>query len=149
MMNNFYNKQKKSFTSSDRLATCSMISGFTGIIWSFLYLPIALSFGGNYPTGLIFGVLGILLAIMSRNADTGSRKVFRKRAVTGMIFSSISIGLTFFFFYTLICYYDYLRDPVLGPQINALINQLQQQIEQQLNLPAETSMILPFLSGRF
>ncbi|WP_227148138.1 DUF4190 domain-containing protein [Lacrimispora sp. 210928-DFI.3.58] len=131
MMNS--NNKKKISTSADRLATCALICGLAGVICSFFYLPISLMSGGNYPTGLICGVMGILLAVMSRRADERPKKAFRGRAIAGIVFGCIAIGLTFFFFYALINYYDALKDPVMGPQINELLNRLQQQFQEQLN----------------
>lgn len=52
------------------------------------------------------------------------QKAFLGRAVMGIILSSVAIGLTMFFFYSLISFYDALNDPVMGPQINELINRL-------------------------
>ena len=147
IMNTQNNKQPKTSTSSERLATCSLIAGITGIICSFLYLPVSLSSGSNYPTGLICGVIGFVLAIMSKNADIRPNKTFHGQAVAGMILSSIAIGLTMFFFYSLISFYDALGDPIVGPQLNEIINRMQQQINQQLQqaAPAGTSFLFPFL----
>lgn len=131
----------KNTTSSERLATCSMIAGITGLICSFFYLPSSLATGSNTPTGLICGVIGIILAIMSRNADITPRKSFNARAIAGLVLSAIAIALTFFFFYALACYYDALSDPVTGPQINEFINRLQEQINQQIHLPGSTGWI--------
>lgn len=61
---------------------------------------------------------------MSKNADIRPKKAFLDRAVMGIILSSVAIGLTMFFFYSLISFYDALNDPVMGPQINELINRL-------------------------
>lgn len=128
--------QKKSddqnATSSERLAACSLISGALALICSFLYLPLSLGSGNSYPGALVCSAIGITLALMSRNADMSPQRTFKPRARTGIILSSIAIGLTFFFFYSLVSYYDALTDPVLGPQINSLINQLQEQMNLQL-----------------
>lgn len=109
-MNETYNSQNpntgkqprnpKESTSSERLATCSMIAGITGMICSFFYFPVSLVSGSNTPTGMICGIIGIVLAI----------------------------ALTFFFFYLLGCYYEILSDPVMGPKFNEYINRIQQQM---------------------
>lgn len=145
MMNNNLkppaNKQGKNSTSSERLATCSMIAGITGLICSFFYLPTSLISSSNTPTGLICGVMGIILAVMSRNSDISPRKSFNARAIAGLVLSAIAIALTFFFFYALACYYDALSDPVTGPQINEFINRLQEQLNQQIHLPGSSGWI--------
>ena len=86
--------------------------------------------------GLICGVIGIVLAIMAKNADIRPGKKYPGKALAGFIFSIIAIALTIFFFYSLINYYDLLPDPVKGPQINQLIYQMQQQLQMQLQMPA-------------
>ena len=132
MMNNTLNKRKpnannqqKNSTSAERLATCSMIAGITGLICSLFYFPASLISSSNSSTGLICGVLGIVLAFMSRNADV----------------SGIAIALTFFFFYLLLRYYEVLSDPELGPKFNEYINYLQQQLNQQMHLSGGSSWI--------
>ena len=74
------------------------------------------------------GIIGIVLAIMSRNADVSGRKSFNARAITGIVLSGLAIALTFFFFYLLGCYYEILSDPVMGPKFNEYINRIQQQM---------------------
>ena len=135
-MNETYNSQNpntgkqprnpKESTSSERLATCSMIAGITGMICSFFYFPVSLVSGSNTPTGMICGIIGIVLAIMSRNADVSGRKSFNARAITGIVLSGLAIALTFFFFSLLGCYYEILSDPVMGPKFNEYINRIQQ-----------------------
>ena len=98
------NNQKKNFTSSERLATCSMIAGIIGIVCSLFYLPMSLAYNQTaMPTGLVCGVIGIILALMARNADISPRKSFNARAIAGLVLSAIAISLTFFFFYALAC----------------------------------------------
>ena len=59
------NKQGKNFTSSERLGTCSMIAGIIGIVCSLFYLPMSLAYNQTaMPTGLVCGVIGILLALI-------------------------------------------------------------------------------------
>ena len=136
------NKQGKNFTSSERLGTCSMIAGIIGIVCSLFYLPMSLAYNQTaMPTGLVCGVIGILLALMARNADMSPRKAFTARAIAGLGFSVIAITLTFFFFYALASYYEALSDPVTGPQINEFINRLQEQLNQQMQLPKTTGFI--------
>ncbi|MCD7991077.1 MAG: DUF4190 domain-containing protein [Clostridia bacterium] len=136
------NKQGKNFTSSERLGTCSMIAGIIGIVCSLFYLPMSLAYNQTaMPTGLVCGVIGILLALMARNADISPRKAFNARAIAGLVLSVIAITLTFFFFYALASYYEALSDPVTGPQINEFINRLQEQLNQQMQLPKTTGFI--------
>ena len=133
--------QGKNSTSPERLGTCSMIAGITGLICSLFYLPTSLISSSSIPTGLVCGVIGIMLAVMSRNYSVSAKKSFNARAITGLVLSIIAIGLTFFFFYALACYYDALSDPVTGPQINEFINRLQEQINQQMHLPGSSGWI--------
>lgn len=133
---NVNNKQNNS-TSSDRLATCSMIAGITGLICSFFYFPVSLVSGSNTPTGMICGIIGIVLAAMSRNVETSGKKSFNARAIAGIVLSALAIALTFFFFYLLGCYYEILSDPEMGPRFNEYINRLQ----QQMHLSGGTSWI--------
>lgn len=128
------NNQQKNATSSERLATCSMIAGLTGLICSFFYFPASLYSNSSTPTGLLCGVIGIILAIMSGRVDMNEKKKLNPRAITGIVLSVIAIALTLFFFYLLACYYETLRDPVLGPQFNEFIKRLQEQINQQMHL---------------
>ena len=122
-MNSTSKKPRKTSSSSEQLAACSLISGIAGIICSFFYLPFSLVSGKNTPMGLICGVIGIVLAIMAKNADIRPGKKYPGKALAGFIF----------FFYSLINYYDLLRDPVKGPQINQLIYQMQQQLQMPAN----------------
>ena len=136
------NKQGKNFTSSERLGTCSMIAGIIGIVCSLFYLPMSLAYNQTaMPTGLVCGVIGILLALMDRNADISNRQSFTARAIAGLVLSVIAITLTFFFFYALASYSEALSDPVTGPQINEFINRLQEQLNQQMQLPKTTGFI--------
>ena len=148
MMNNTLNKRKpnannqqKNSTSAERLATCSMIAGITGLICSLFYFPASLISSSNSSTGLICGVLGSVLAFMSRNADVSGKKDFSARAIAGLVLSAIAIALTFFFFYLLLRYYEVLSDPELGPKFNEYINYLQQQLNQQMHLSGGSSWI--------
>ena len=136
------NKQGKNFTSSERLGTCSMIAGIIGIVCSLFYLPMSLAYNQTaIPTGLVCGVIGILLALMARNADMSPRKAFNARAIAGRVLSVIAITLTCFCFYALASSYEALSDPVTGPQINEFINRLQEQLNQQMQLPKTTGFI--------
>lgn len=125
---------KNSSTSTDRYATCALIAGITGLICSFFYLPVSLISSASSPTGLICGVVGIVLAIMSKKADVRPGRSMTTRALIGIILSILAIILTFFFFQILVNYYEILRDPVRGPQLNDMINQIQNQLNQQLQL---------------
>ena len=145
MMNDIYKKQtpggnnlRKDFTSSDRLATCSLIAGVTGLICSFFYIPWSLVYNTSLSVGLICGIIGIIMALMSRKADIKEKKSFSTRAIVGLVLSALAIALTFFFFSALAQYYEALRDPVNGPKINELMNRVQEQLNQQMNLQGGT-----------
>lgn len=133
-MKSIYKAPKKdpNVSPADRFATCSMITGITGVICSFFYLPISLASGGSYYFGLVCGVVSIVLSILSRNASADKKPSFRGRAIAGMVLGVLAICLTLFFFYALISFYDALNDPVTGPQLNQMIYQMQQQLQQQL-----------------
>lgn len=144
MINETNNKQApnpKSPSNAERLATCSIIAGITGLICSLFYFPASLISSTNSSTGLICGVLGIVLAIMSRNTDINGKKSFSSRAIAGIVLSAIAIALTFFFFYLLSCYYEIISDPQMGPKFNEYINRIQQQFNQQMHLPGSASWI--------
>lgn len=131
---------RKDFTSSDRLGACSIIAGIIWIITSLFYLPQSLYFNRSIlPQGLICGVIGLVFALLSRNADLSPKKSFRKISITGIVLSSIAILLSFLFFYALATYYEALSDPVLGPQINELMNQLQEQLYRSIQ---ETTAVI-------
>lgn len=142
MMNDTYNnqkpttgnQQKNNSTSAERFATCALIAGITGLICSFFYLPVSLISGASSPSGLICGVLGIILAIMSKKADVRPGRPMTARAIVGIVLSILAIALTFFFFQMLVSYYEILSDPVKGPQLNDMINRVQEQLNQQFHL---------------
>ena len=103
-MNNIYKKQKNAPAPSEKFAVCSLICGAGGIV----------------------------LALMARNADPSPRKTLPPKAIAGILLSGFAIMLTFFFFSQLIQFYDLLRDPVKGPQINQFLYQFQQRLMEQL-----------------
>ena len=86
-MNNTSKKPRKTSSSAEQLAACSLISGIAGIICSLFYLPFSLVSGKNTPMGLICGVIGIVLAIMAKNADIRLGKKYPGKALAGFIFS--------------------------------------------------------------
>ncbi|MCC8025268.1 MAG: DUF4190 domain-containing protein [Clostridium sp.] len=147
MMNDTYKNQKptagnqpnNTSTSADRYATCALIAGITGLICSFFYLPASLISGASSPTGLICGVLGIILAVMSKKVDVRPGRPMTTRAIVGIVLSVLAIVLTFFFFQMLVGYYETLSDPVKGPQLNDLINRVQEQLNQQFHLSGNPS----------
>ena len=133
-MSSIYKKQKNPLVSSEKYAVCSLICGIISVFLSLMYLPVSLLIGGNYPAGLICGAGGIVLALMARNSDSSSRRSIPTKAMIGFLLSCFSILLTFFFFSQLIQFYDLLRDPVKGPQINQFLYQLQQRMMEQLQV---------------
>lgn len=149
-MNSIY-KKKKTSSSASQLATCSLVCGAVGLFFSFFYLPVSLMNASIYPRGAIYGLNGIvlailgyfppglfcgagglILAILSRRAPDRQGKGLMGKAIAGIILSILAIGLTLFFFYALISYYDALKDPVLGPQINSYLYELQEQLREQM-----------------
>ena len=156
-MNSIY-KKKKTSSSASQLATCSLVCGAVGLFFSFFYLPVSLMNASIYPRGAISGLNGIVLAIrgffppglfcgagglilpiLSRRAPDRQGKGLMGKAIAGIILSILAIGLTLFFFYALISYYDALKDPVLGPQINSYLYELQEQLREQM----QQQMIVP------
>ena len=156
-MNSIY-KKKKTSSSASQLATCSLVCGAVGLFFSFFYLPVSLMNASIYPRGAIYGLNGIvlailgyfhpglfcgagglILAILSRRAPDRQGKGLMGKAIAGIILSILAIGLTLFFFYALISYYDALKDPVLGPQINSYLYELQEQLREQM----QQQMIVP------
>ena len=135
-MNSTSKKPRKTSSSSEQLAACSPISGIAGIICSFFYLPFSLVSGKNTPMGPICGVIGIVLAIMAKmRTSVPERNILVKHWL--VLFSALlQLRLPCSSFYSPINYYDLLRDPVKGPQINQLIYQMQQQLQMQLQMPA-------------
>ena len=156
-MNSIY-KKKKTSSSASQLATCSLVCGAVGLFFSFFYLPVSLMNASIYPRGAIYGLNGIvlailgyfppglfcgagglILAILSRRAPDRQGKGLMGKAIAGIILSILAIGLTLFFFYALISYYCALKDPVLGPQINSYLYDLQEQLREQM----QQQMIVP------
>ena len=84
-MNSTSKKPRKTSSSSEQLAACSLISGIAGIICSFFYLPFSLVSGKNTPMGLICGVIGIVLAIMAKNADIRPGKKYPGKALAAFL----------------------------------------------------------------
>ena len=83
-----------------------------------------------------FGIFGITLALLSRNASESKEKHFSRQATVGIILSVIALALTFFICFILMKYYDALRDPVLGPYLNELYNQVMDSMSGFYNFPS-------------
>lgn len=134
-MNNTSKKPRKTSSSAEQLAACSLISGIAGIICSLFicHFPCKRK-EHSYGTDLRSN--RYRACHYGKNADIRPGKKYPGKALAGFIFSVIAIALTMFFFYSLINYYDLLRDPVKGPQINQLIYQMQQQLQMQMQAPA-------------
>ena len=116
------------------------IYGLNGIVLAIL---------GYFPPGLFCGAGGLLLAVLSRRAPDRQGRGMMGRAIAGIILSILAIGLTLFFFYALISYYDALKDPVLGPQINSYLYELQEQMREQLQMQMTIPESLPSASLQF
>lgn len=108
----------------DRLGVYSLLTGAVGILFSCCF-----------PSGAAFGIFGITLALLSRNASESKEKHFSHQAIIGIILSIISLALTFFICFILLKYYEALRDPVLGPYLNELYNQLMESMNSFYNFP--------------
>ena len=87
--------------SSERLAICSMVAGIVGVLCACCC----------FPSGLICGAIGIVMAIMSRNADIRPKKSFCTHAVIGLVLCAVAAALTFFVCYAMIAYYSAIREP--------------------------------------
>ena len=113
----------------DRLAIYSLLTGGVGILFTCCF-----------PSGAAFGIFGIVLAIMSRNASEAKEKHFNQRAVIGIILSVIALLLTCFLCYALIQYFSLLKafqDPIIGPQMredNPQVYNLLMQVESLFRL---------------
>ena len=80
--------------SSERLAICSMVAGIVGVLCACCC----------FPSGLICGAIGIVMAIMSRNADIRPKKSFCTHAVIGLVLCAVAVALTFFVCYACLLY---------------------------------------------
>ena len=96
-------------------------SVYAGVAGLFL-----LSFSGVYIT-FFFGVVGLACALVAKRASG-------KASVPGIILCSLCIVLSLLFFFSMLCFYDLISDPVLGPRWSRFL--------QQLMEPAASSALL-------
>ncbi|HJB08412.1 MAG TPA: hypothetical protein H9716_11225 [Candidatus Enterocloster faecavium] len=130
--NNHYNNDSRPDSSlkrippsrEDRLGVYSLLTGAVGVLFSCCF-----------PSGAAFGIFGITLALLSRNASESKEKHFSHQAMAGIILSVIALALTFLICFILLKYYEALRDPVLGPYLNELYNQLMESMNGLYRFP--------------
>ena len=115
-------------TSSERLAICSMVAGIVGVLCACCC----------FPSGLICGAIGIVMAIMSRNADIRPKKSFCTHAVIGLVLCAVAVALTFFVCYAMIAYYSAIREPEKWPYLSEMIKQFKQVFEQVYGVPMDS-----------
>ena len=114
--------------SSERLAICSMVAGIVGVLCACCC----------FPSGLICGAIGIVMAIMSRNADIRPKKSFCTHAVIGLVLCAVAVALTFFVCYAMIAYYSAIREPEKWPYLSEMIKQFKQVVEQVYGVPMDS-----------
>ena len=91
-----------------------------------------------FPSGLICGAIGIVMAIMSRNADIRPKKSFCTHAVIGLVLCAVAVALTFFVCYAMIAYYSAIREPEKWPYLSEMIKQFKQVFEQVYGVPMDS-----------
>lgn len=114
--------------SSDRLSVCSMIAGIGGLLFACCC----------FPSGLICGVFGITLALLARRAPDNPQKKLSSYAIIGIVCSIIAIALTFLVCYLWIYYYNMLKDPVTGPQLNEFMLRMQEYMQEVYGIPVDS-----------
>ena len=109
-------------SSEERFAVYSLLTGAVGILFSCCF-----------PSGAAFGIFGVTLALLSRNASEAKEKHFSQKALIGLILSLISLALTFFICFLLGQYFQALRDPEIGPYLNDIYTRLIESMDQFSN----------------
>lgn len=115
-------------SQSERLGICSIVAGGVGILFSCCC----------FPSGLICAAVGIVLAILSRKADTREKKAFNTQAVVGIVLCVIAILLTFIACYMMIVYYSVLRNPSQYPQLSGFVKQVEETMNRLYELYGTT-----------
>ena len=82
--------------------------------------------------------IGIVMAIMSRNADIRPKKSFCTHAVIGLVLCAVAVALTFFVCYAMIAYYSAIREPEKWPYLSEMIKQFKQVFEQVYGVPMDS-----------
>lgn len=105
---------------SERLGICSIVAGGVGVLFSCCF----------FPSGLICAAVGIVLAILSKKADTREKKAFNTHAIIGIVLCIIAILLTLAACYMMIVYYSVLRNPSQYPELNEFVRQVEAMMNQ-------------------
>ncbi len=140
-MNETPNNQNKYITSpsgrrpggsidsqSERLGICSIVAGGVGVLFACCC----------FPSGLICAAVGIVLAIMSKKADTREKKGFNTHAIIGLVLCAVAILLTFLACYMMIVYYSVLRNPSQYPELNDFVRQVEEMMNYLYELYGTT-----------
>ena len=140
-MNETPNNQNKYITSpsnrrpgpsvdsqSERLGICSIVAGGVGVLFSCCC----------FPSGLICAAVGIVLAILSKKADTREKKAFNTHAIIGLVLCGVAILLTFLACYMMIVYYSVLRNPSQYPELNDFVRQVEEMMNYLYELYGTT-----------
>ena len=113
--------------AAERLAVCSIVAGGVGIL-----------FACCFPSGLICGAIGVVMAMLSRNADTREKKSLCTHAIIGLGLCAVAIGLTFLICYMWVAYYSAIREPEKWPYLSQMITQFKQLFEQTYGFPIDS-----------
>lgn len=92
----------------------SLICGIGGLILLLFFFPSGMYFG------FFLGSVGFACALVSR-------RINGKAYVPGFILCALCIGSSLFFFFTLLSFYDAIRDPVIGPRFMEMFRHLMEQ----------------------
>lgn len=113
--------------AAERLAVCSILAGGVGIL-----------FACCFPSGLICGAIGVVMALLSRNADIREKKSLCIHAIIGLVLCAVAIGLTFLICYMWVAYYSAIREPEKWPLMSQMITQFKQLFEQVYGIPFDS-----------
>lgn len=92
----------------------SLICGISGFVLLLFFFP-----SGMY-LGFFFGSIGFACALVSR-------RITGKAYIPGFILCGLCVAFSLFFFFTLLSFYDAIRDPVIGPRFLEMFQNLMEQ----------------------
>lgn len=98
----------------------SIICGVSGLLMLFFFFP-----SGMY-LGFFMGTVGFVCALIAKRTNG-------RRCTAGLVLCGCSLVFSLFFYFTLLTFYDALRDPVIGPRFSQMFIQM---MEQQ-NIPVD------------